>query len=167
MEKIDGIAEELNTTFKTTDIVKIDNTIKAIQESNKDPNRLTLEDKQYLQMELKDMISSMKFVQKILEDQISKPPFRATEVEAFAMYSEKLINALKELRVLNMDIINTELAQRRLDKDIQKITGNVTNNIQNNISITALDLDKMLEDAQKNRRIDQIDVDFDVDDQIR
>ena len=168
MEKIDGIAEALGTTFKTTDIVKIDNTIKDVQLSNQDSNKLTLEDKQFLKMELTDIISSMKVTKEIIEEQIRKPPFKASELEALAVYSEKLINAMKELRMLDMDIINTELNQRKLDQSYQLRTGNITNNVQNNTFLfDAKSLDLMLDNASKNKKIDDISVDFEIDEQIK
>lgn len=171
MEKIDGIAEALNTTFKTADIPKavinIDKKINEVQQATNN-QYITLEDKEYLKIELKDMISSMQAMKRFLEEQLQKPPIKASEVESYSMLSEKILTALKELRVLDMDVINTNLAQKRLEQSYQIKTGNITNNIQNNVlMLDSKSLDDMIKNAENNRRIDSIDVDFEIDDQIK
>lgn len=171
MEKIDGIAEALNTTFKTTDIPKavinIDKKINEVQQATNN-QYVTLEDKEYLKLELMEMISSMQAMKRFLEEQLQKPPIKASEVESYSMLSEKILTAIKELRILNMDVINTNLAQKRLEQSYQIKTGNITNNIQNNVlMLDSKSLDEMIKNAENNRRIDSIDVDFEIDDQIK
>jgi hypothetical protein len=110
----------------------------------------------------------MQATKRILEDQISKPPFRSSEVEAVAVFSEKILSAIKELRILNMDIINVNLAQKRLQQALEIKTGNTTNNIQNNVyMLDSKSLDNMIKNAEQNRRIDAIEVDFETDTQIK
>jgi hypothetical protein len=170
-EKIDGISKALDTTMLTEDIPKtiinIDKKINEVQVATNN-NYMTLEDKEYLKMELLDLISSMQATKRILEDQISKPPFRSSEVEAVAVFSEKILSAIKELRILNMDIINVNLAQKRLQQALEIKTGNTTNNIQNNVyMLDSKSLDNMIKNAEQNRRIDAIEVDFETDTQIK
>ena len=101
-EKIDGISKALDTTMLTEDIPKtIINIDKKINEVQSVTNNgyATLEDKEYLKLELMEMISSMQAIKRILEEQISKPPFRASELEAFSVFSEKILSAIKELRI--------------------------------------------------------------------
>lgn len=171
IEKIDGIAEALNTTFKTADIPKtIINIDKKINEVQQVTNNqyVTLEDKEYLKLELMEMISSMQAMKRFLEEQLQKPPIKASEVESYSMLSEKILTAIKELRILNMDVINTNIAQKRLDQSYQIKTGNITNNVQNNVyMLDSKSLDDMIKNAENNRRIDSIDVDFEIDDQIK
>jgi hypothetical protein len=170
-EKIDGISKALNTSMIVEEIPKtiinIDKKINEVQVATNN-NYVTLEDKEYLKMELMEMISSMQAIKRILEEQISKPPFRSSELEAFSVFSEKLLNAIKELRVLNMDILNSTLAQKRLQQALEIKTGNTTNNIQNNLyMLDSKSLDNMIKNAEQNRRIDAIEVDFETDTQIK
>lgn len=171
MEKIDGIAEALNTTFKTADIPKAIEKLdsKVIQAKTINANEYaTLEDKDYLKLELFDLISSMQATKRILEENLVKPGIKSSEIEAIAVFSEKILTAIKELRILNMDVINTNLAQKRLDQSYQIKTGNITNNVQNNVyMLDSKSLDEMIKNAENNRRIDSIDVDFEIDDQIK
>jgi 2,3-bisphosphoglycerate-independent phosphoglycerate mutase len=74
-------------------------------------------------------------------------------IQAFSILCEQLVNAIKELRVLNMDIINTELAQRRLEQNYQIKTGNTTNNIQNNVyMLDSKSLDEMIKNHKLNKK---------------
>lgn len=171
-EIVDGISKALNTTYKTEDIKKnlpvIKQTINEVAEVNKNPDRLVLEDKIYLRDQLKTVIETMQSTKSFLENEISKLPIRASEIQSFSILCEQLVNAIKELRVLNMDIINTELAQRRLEQNYQIKTGNTTNNIQNNVyMLDSKSLDEMIKNAEQNRKIDMIDVDFEQDTQIK
>ncbi len=171
MEKIDGIAEALNTTFKTADIPKAIEKLdsKIIQAKTVNANEYaTLEDKDYLKMELMEMISSMQHAKRFLEDNFLKPGCKASEIESYSMLSEKILTAIKELRILNMDVINTNIAQKRLEQSYQIKTGTITNNVQNNVyMLDSKSLDDMIKNAENNRRIDSIDVDFEIDDQIK
>ncbi|MFK5165246.1 hypothetical protein, partial [Propionibacterium freudenreichii] len=70
-------------------------------------------------MELMEMIQSLKYSQRFLEENFLKPGCKASEVESYSMLSEKLLTAIKELRILNMDIINVNLAQKRLQQALE------------------------------------------------
>lgn len=171
-EKIDGISKALDTTMITPDIpktiVKIDSLLTDVDNVKKDTNYLTLEDKEFLKLELVEVIHTMKNVVRFMEEQFTKVGTRASEFESFAMVSEKLLNAIKELRVLNMDILNSTLAQKRLQQALEIKTGNTTNNIQNNVyMLDSKSLDNMIKNAEQNRRIDSIEVDFETDTQIK
>ena len=51
---------------------------------------------------------------------------------------------------------------------IRNKTGNTTNNIQNNVyMLDSKSLDEMIKNAEQNRKIDMIDVDFEQDTQIK
>ena len=171
-EIVDGISKALNTTYKTEDMKKnlpvIKQTINEVAEVNKNPDRLVLEDKIYLRDQLKTVIETMQASKSFLENEITRPPAHSGLIQAFSILCEQLVNAIKELRVLNMDIINTELAQRRLEQNYQIKTGNTTNNIQNNVyMLDSKSLDEMIKNAEQNRKIDMIDVDFEQDTQIK
>ena len=152
-ETVDGISKALNTTYKTEDIKKnlpvIKQTINEVAEVNKNPDRLVLEDKIYLRDQLKTVIETMQASKSFLENEITRPPAHSGLIQAFSILCEQLVNAIKGLRVLNMDIINTELAQRRLEQNYQIKTGNTTNNIQNNVyMLDSKSLDEMIKNAE-------------------
>lgn len=167
---MDGIATVLNTTYEPEEPSKINK--KEVQilldKSNElksiDPTTLTLEDNNYLKLEIKDMIQSMSTYHKFLLEQTMKPPIRASEVEAVATISRELKDAIKELRLLNMDNVNINLAQKRISNN----PINQATNIQNNVfMLDSKSLDAMIENAQKNKAIDSIEIDFKTDEQIK
>jgi glycerol-3-phosphate responsive antiterminator len=150
------------------EILKLDSLINDVQQVKTNTNFLTLEDKEFLKVELVEVISTMKHVVRFMEEQYTKVGTKPSEFESFAMVSEKLLNAIKELRVLNMDILNSTLAQKRLQQALEIKTGNTTNNVQNNVyMLDSKSLDDMIKNAEKNRRIDSIEVDFETDSQIK
>lgn len=167
---MDGIASVLNTTYEPEEPSRIDkkevqtlldktNEIKSI-----DTTKLTLEDNNYLKLEIKDMIQSMTTYHKFLLEQVMRPPIRASEIEAVATISRELKDAIKELRLLNMDNVNINLAQQRLSNT----PANQSTNIQNNVfMLDSKSLDAMIENAQKNKAIDSIEIDFKIDEQIK
>ena len=170
-EKIDGISKALDTTMLTEDIPKtiinIDKKINEVQSVTTN-GYATLEDKEYLKMELMEMIQSLKYSQRFLEEQLMKPGVKSSEIEAYSVFCEKILTAQKELRILNMDNINVNLAQKRLQQALEIKTGNTTNNIQNNVyMLDSKSLDNMIKNAEQNRRIDAIEVDFETDTQIK
>lgn len=173
MEIIDGLSEALGTTFKTEDVqnnlTKMEETITQVETINNNSDKVTLEDKKYLRKELMEMIAASKTVKQFLENQLLRSaPARATEIEAIAMYTDGILKMVTELRKLNADICNIELSQKRLNQNLQIKAGTV--NIQNNNSSYFLDsktLDQMIENAEKNSKLKEIEVDFSTDEQIK
>lgn len=167
---MDGIATVLNTTYEPEEVPKIDtkevqtlldksNELKAI-----DPTKLTIEDNDYLKLEIKDMIQSMTTYHKFLLEQVMRPPIRASEIEAVATISRELKDAIKELRLLNMDNVNINLAQRRISNSPQAQNTNIQNNV---FMLDSKSLDAMIDNATKNKAIDSIEIDFKTDEQIK
>lgn len=162
---MDGIAKALNTTYEPetsiTEIEEVKNLSGKVSEiKTSDTASYSLEDKKYLKQELYDIIQSVQSMRKFLEEQIMRPPIRASEVEAYSTVLRELKDAIKELRILNIDIVNTERKSGAL------IGGNT--NIQNNLyMLDSKSLDMMIENAQKNKAIDSIKIDFKQDDQIK
>lgn len=173
MEHVDGISEALGTTFKTEDVeqnlTKINETITQVEEVNNNLDKVSIEDKKYLREELMEMVASSKTVKQFLETQLLRSaPARASEIEAVAMYSDGILKMVTELRKLNADICNIELAQRRMNQNWQIKAGTV--NIQNNTNTYLLDsktLDSMIENAEKNSKLKEIEVNFEEDEQIK
>lgn len=167
---MDGIATVLNTTYEPEEVPKIDT--KEVQtlldKSNElksiDPTKLTLEDNNYLKLEIKDMIQSMTTYHKFLLEQVMRPPIKASEIEAVATISRELKDAIKELRLLNMDNVNINLAQRRISNSPQAQNTNIQNNV---FMLDSKSLDAMIDNATKNKAIDSIEIDFKTDEQIK
>jgi len=173
MEQIDGISEALGTSFESEEIDQ------KIQEQNDEiallnvipataSNGIDIEDKQLMRQELMGAIVSFRNVKDFLDAQFMRPGVKASEVEAAAMFSQTYLESIKMLRTLNMDQVNLKLAEKRLDQTMQIKAGTV--NIQNNNNTFLLDsktLDAMIENAEKNSKIKQIEVDFESDSQIK
>lgn len=167
---MDGIAKALNTEYvpEPKESIKDYKEIQTLSEKLSEVKTLDpiipLEDKKYLKLELMEVIQSVQDMRRFLQEQIQKPPIRASEVEAYAMVVRELKDSIKELRVLNMDIVNTELALMRMNKAANQAITNVQNNVY---MLDSKALDKMIDDAQKNRAIDDVEINFEEDDQIK
>lgn len=167
---MDGIAKALNTEYvpEPKESIKDYKEIQTLSEKLNEVKTLDpvipLEDKKYLKLELMEVIQSVQDMRRFLQEQIQKPPIRASEVEAYAMVVRELKDSIKELRVLNMDIVNTELALMRMNKAANQAITNVQNNVY---MLDSKALDKMIDDAQKNRSIDNVEINFEEDDQIK
>lgn len=158
----DGISKALNTTFETKVIEKenedIDKKISELKTKNNNliSGRLTIEDKEYLKIELMEAIESSQNIRRLLEDNISRPPIRSQDVEAYSMVLGQITVLLKELRQLNVDTVNTELSLRRMGDG--RNSGNTTNNY---LLLTSKDLDSMINKAKDNNQLKAIDATFD------
>lgn len=167
---MDGIAKALNTEYvpEPKESIKDYKEIQTLSEKLNEVKTLDpvipLEDKKYLKLELMEVIQSVQDMRRFLQEQIQKPPIRASEVEAYAMVVRELKDSIKELRVLNMDIVNTELALMRMNKAANQAITNVQNNVY---MLDSKALDKMIDDAQKNRSIDNVEINFEEDSQIK
>lgn len=167
---MDGIAKALNTEYvpEQKESIKDYKEIQTLSEKLNEVKTLDpvipLEDKKYLKLELMEVIQSVQDMRRFLQEQIQKPPIRASEVEAYAMVVRELKDSIKELRVLNMDIVNTELALMRMNKAANQAITNVQNNVY---MLDSKALDKMIDDAQKNRSIDNVEINFEEDEQIK
>lgn len=167
---MDGIAEALNTTFKMdvskeikeekslkSQLVEMDSKKKEIQ------SRLVIEDKEVIKAELMEMLSSVQDIRRILEENLRRPPLKSSDVETYSMVVGQITTLIRELRQLNMDVVNVEMNQRKMDYAIDKQTGSVVNNTTNNVlMVSSKDLDAMINNAKENSRLNEIDATFDV-----
>lgn len=170
---IDGLSKALNTTFEPElkEIRPVDVELKQIEvktESVKS-NRLLLDDKDIIKEEIVELINSLQNVRRALEIEMVKPPSpRASDVEAYASLCAQIKETIREFRILSETKASLELKQRSMENSFDIKSGNFTQNIQNNVfNISSKELDAMLDKAEKERKIDAITVDFEVDDQIK
>jgi hypothetical protein len=169
---IDGLSKALNTTFEpeVKDLRPVDLEMKqvAIKANDIKSKRIFLEEQGIIKEELLELINSLQTVRRALETEMVKPPSRASDVEAFASLSAQIKETLRELRILSESKASLELKQISMENNFDIKSGNFTQNIQNNVfNISSKELDAMLEKAEKDRKIDAITVDFEVDDQIK
>lgn len=143
---------ELNKEMKQLEVQK--NKIDKIFNSDE----WTLEDKQYLQNEIKNTIDSIQSVMDILKNDIklSTPP-RAHEV--YATLAKTKLEAIKELRELNKNITDLQITKNKIEGKKES-----TNNIQvNNYNLNSTDMLKLAKEAIKNSQVKKIKPEFHFD----
>jgi hypothetical protein len=82
----DGISKALNTSFEMEEeIVSIDKELASLNTKTAKFNRdkLELEDKEFIVSELKELIVSTKSMKAYLEENLKRPPTKASDVEAY------------------------------------------------------------------------------------
>jgi hypothetical protein len=161
---MDGISEALNTTFVSSEkskVVSIDTELKTLGTKKKkyEDHRLTMEDKEYLTIELKELIESTQEVRRILEENLKKPPHKASDVEAYSMVIGQITTLVRELRILNTDVVTTEIAQRKLDFKTE--TPNIGTQNNNVFLLDSKTLSNMIKDASNTSQLNDVVVDFD------
>lgn len=168
----DGISKALNMTFKMdavetakNEIVNIDQQLNALDTKTKtyENNRLVVEDKEYLKLELKDLIASTQEMRRILEDSLRKPPHRSSDIEAYSLVIGQITTLLRELRQLNMDTVNVEMGQRKLETRIANASPSIGTQNNNVFLLDAKELDAMINNAKATSQLKNVVVDFDTD----
>jgi len=171
---MDLISEALNTSFKPEEselnIPNINNEIQALEKTKEKAKKkaFSLEDKEYLEFELKSLIASNQNIKTRLEDELMKQGTKASMFEVYTLVCNTIQNALRELRQLNRDIVDISIAERRMtvretETGVTKnqITGPVT--VNNSYILNSNDIDKMIREAQQNSQLNAIEVNFDQD----
>jgi len=173
---MDPISQALNTTFETTisnsnsEIEKINSELAALEKKREKlkAKSFALEDKEYLEFELKSLIASNQNIKSRLEDELMKQGTKASMFEVYTLVCNTIQNALRELRQLNRDIVDIAIAERRMtvretEVGVSKnqISGPVT--VNNSYILNSNDIDKMIRDAQQNSQLNSIEVDFESD----
>lgn len=173
---MDPISQALNTTFETTvkepdsEIMEINKEIIAIEKKKAKliSKVQNMQDKEYLEFELKDLIASNQAIKKRLEDELLKPGTKSSYFEVYTMISSSILASLRELRQLNNDIVHMGLTERKIDLK-EKELGIMSKNplagstITNNLFLDASALDKMITDARERSEFSKIKAEFTVD----
>ena len=160
----DKIAKNLNTSFKEEkpakgkEIVEISTDIKEFEEKKneliKSAKQNTIEDKSYLQTEIKDVVGCGKNVLDKLQEEI-KVGSSPRIYEVYATLMNSVICGLKELRELNKTVYDIETIRNDLDEG-----GPKTTNV--NIVMDAKELLQHITDATKNNELNAVEADFSV-----
>lgn len=167
---MDPISKAFDMSFEpevqeaNKEIEKINSVIDTIQKSKLKTNSLSLEDKDYLEFELKSLIASNQNIKARLEDELMKQGTKASMFEVYTLVCSTIQNALRELRQLNRDQIDVVIAERRMtvrEKEVgvkNSINGPVT--VNNSFIMNSNDIDNMIRDAKLNSQLNDITIDF-------
>lgn len=166
----DGISRALNTSFveeAKKEIVSIDKELEKLDTKKKsyDSKRVSIEDKEYLALELKELIASSQEVRRILEENLRKPPHKASDVEAYSMVIGQITTLVRELRQLNVDVVSTELTQRKMDLKTETTNAPSIGTQNNNVFLLdAKSINAMIANAKSTAQLQHIDATFDTSD---
>ena len=114
----------------------------------------TLEDKTYLQDEIKSLIDNSKRVLDTVQKDIKIGTAPRT-IEVYAKLMSATIDGIRELRELNQTIANMQMFRDPLEK--QKATVNV--------SLTGKELIQLMKEAKEKSQMDAVDTTFSVEEQ--
>lgn len=159
----EGIDDALNIEYEE------DETLKSATEINtKLTNLITksdssddeIDDKEYLELELKMLIQSTRNIMTVLEQDIkvgSKPRYH----EVYATLTKTLIDGIKELRELNQSKINNKINRKKLEIKEKSIKNNLPQQTLN-LQLSGSDLFKMLETAKSASTLNTVNADFEI-----
>jgi len=165
----DGIDEVLDSSFEKTEDSVAD--AKSLLSNYGDladrkTTSSTIQDKEFMELELKTSINDMKNVLATLQEDI-KIGSQPRMFEVYATLSKTVLDGIKELRDLNMDIENLKIKQEAMGLKKQIASNSqhgpaTTNNL--NVMLSGKDLFSMLNKAKVDSELNEIDAEFDVGD---
>jgi hypothetical protein len=168
---MDGISKALNSDFEMEESLPVIIPKKEITLTEDSSNsRLKIDDKEYMRLELMETITSLQNLRMILEQDLSKPPRKASDIEAYTLVVSQIKECVRELRQLDAESSNLELNQRRLDKQISLANGGnatIGTQVNNTFILDNKQLREMINNARENNSLKTIDAEFKKDDQIR
>ncbi len=126
-------------------VEKAETDIKSLAKtSSKIGDAVTLEDKEYMEMEIKMLINSAKFVMDKLEEDV-KIGAKPRVYEVYATLTKAVLDSIKELRELNLSIENLKLSKEKLK--LKKEIGSAPSGTVN-LQLSGKDMFKMIASAQ-------------------
>lgn len=171
----EGLDDALNIDYEAVDkeLTEINDRSNQLEESKKeiakhkqDDLDATIEDKEYLAMELKMIIQNSRNILEVLEQDIkigTKPRYH----EVYATLTKSVLDGLKELRELNNNVAQLKLQKEKLN--IKRASANDKTSMQIgtqvNMQMTGGDFFKMVEDAKKQSSLNNIEPTFDLEGQ--
>lgn len=169
----DKLSETFNTNYEPTvneKIVEVQQELKTLEErkteiKSKIKNEITVEDREYIEYEIKSLIESNRNVMISLEQELTRPGTKASFFEVYSMVSNTVLNALRELRDLNKLIIDAAIAQRKLavlenTRFLKETSGNQPQVTNNTLILDSKSLFKMIDDAKRNSSLNDVNADF-------
>jgi hypothetical protein len=135
----------------------------AIRKEISDKEKNTeLEDKEYLEFELKTLIANNRRVLDILEQDIkigTKPRYH----EVYATLTKSVLDGIRELRELNKTIADIKFQKEKLE--VRKMQNSLpsTQMAHVNFQLTGKDLFDMINIAKRSSQLNAVDAVFEVD----
>ena len=163
-KSFDNLSDALNVDFVKDENVETEDKIKKFEEVKDQAKDVlastdySLEDKEYIQMELKMLIQGGLTILDRLEQDISV----GTKVRAHEVYftgMNSIMGALKELRELNKTEIDIELAKQKQSRQGGLVGGMAVNQEYDSSSLLI-----MLKDAQENNSLNNVKAEFRIED---
>jgi hypothetical protein len=146
----DPLNDALNVDYNSDELVrKAEKDVKKFTEvSTKIGDTETLQDKEYMEMELKTLIQSMRYVMDTLEED-AKVGAKPRVFEVYATMAKAVLDAVKELRDLHMSIENLKINKAKLE--IKRNSNELPPGApQVNLKLTGKELFKMVSEAQES-----------------
>jgi len=177
---IDGLSKKLDTSFENdfsepaqerSVMTSLTDLEKQTEKYNK--NKIEIQDVDIIKKELVQLLNSASMVKNIVEKELARPGFSASMIESYSILVSQCKDLLVEYRKMCVNVADLELNVLRAENSYQIRTGNITQNIQNNntfnLSSNELDnlISKSISNAKENNQLDAIEVDFEVDSQIK
>lgn len=172
----DPISKALNTSFESEmketnlELQKINEEIAQLDKTKEKvrTKSFRMEDKEYIEFELKSLIASNQTIKARLEDELLKQGTKASMFEMYTLLCGSIQNALRELRQLNRDVIDSNISERRMvvretETGVNKNSFNGPVTVNNSYILNSNDLEKMISDARQNSELNEVVVDFETD----
>ena len=157
-ESFDRLASAFNTEYIETSA--IDNELQVIGDKKneltnviKSKNEITLEDKEYIETELKYLIAKNKNILDTLSEEI-RVGANARFYEVYAKLSDSIVNSLRELREMNKVIYDMNLMKNGFQAQ--------DNEDSNKNLFTANQMLEMIKSAKDNSQLNKIDATFEI-----
>ena len=164
-KSFEGLTSAFDTSFKMEDKdveELINNTEKQVQQIEEKKNELVLnkkelmiKDQTFLETELKSLIMNTRSMLFKLETEI-KIGSKSGYFDSYAKLSTAVANQLKELRELNVSVVQMELEKHKLGRDINS-------DKRATILLDANSLMEYVENIEKNNQMKKIDATFTID----
>lgn len=162
----ENLNDALDVHYDTNELVeKAEKNITALSETKQDVVE-DLEDKEYMEMELKMLIQESQFVMEKLKEEC-KIGAKPRVFEVYSTMTRSVLDAIKELRELHTTIERLKLDKEKLA--VKRLSIDSEGNIgapKVNLQLTGKDLFKMVEEAQKSaaKKQQEINAEYKVED---
>lgn len=157
IKPFEKLSKVFETKFESSEVTK---EVKALEKSKNniakilDKDEWTLEDKEYMQEEIKTTIDGLDTVMVLLKNDIRIGSMPRSH-EVYATLAKVKMEAIKELRELNQALVKVNIAKSKIDGN----TGG--NRLQvNNYNLNSADMLKMAKDAMKKSQMHNIKAEF-------
>jgi len=157
----EGLDDALNTDYSVdTDLNQLSEKSEQFEKNKKaivSKPDATIDDKEYLELELKTLIQDTRRVMEILENDIKigcKPRYH----EVYATLGKSALDGIKELRGLHIGIANLKLQKEKIE--YKRNRSDTINNTQVNFNLSGNDLFDMITHAKETSQLKDVTAEF-------